>query len=377
MDPLIKQMLRAAATSELLRESARWGAELNWITENCMAAMLYYLTRQGEERAPCTADKRFHGAILTAKLVSQTLISAMTEIIDSCQSDVEKIVLLKGISICDQHYPFPYLRPMRDIDFLVLKKDVPKTEDILRQLGYIQKSKYPRNYYTEMHHSMPFYHPDTGVWVEVHTALFPAKSGIHDSTAFHHNNVMQNLVSSRVNGREIYRLSDELQLLYIAAHWCRDLKIIGGSVALFDTIFLLRNHPELDWTQIFSWLNDDSLRLFLYTELSYMKRNNILDVQVEFYNQLEIEFSAVANINIKILHSIIDNYIVAGKPFSSMLTSNNVGIVWKTLLQSGQPLLNLVSLPGNILFPPDNPRRFDLRFQYQRLRKSIKVSNDN
>jgi len=219
---------------------------------------------------------------------------------------------------------------------------------------------------------MPFYHPDTGVWVEVHTALFPAKSGIHDSTAFHHNNVMQNLVSSRFNGREIYRLSDELQLLYIAAHWCRDLKIIGGSVALFDTIFLLRNHPELDWTQIFSWLNDDSLRLFLYTELSYLKRNNILTVQVEFYNQLEIEFSAAANINIKILHSIIDNYIVAGKHFSSMLTSNNVGIVWKTLLQNGQPLLNLVSLPGNILFPPNNPERFDLRFQFQRLRNSIK-----
>jgi hypothetical protein len=377
MEPLIKQMLRVAACGESLKGANRWDAELDWVEENCLAAMLCYLTNQGEDRPLCTSDQQLQGALLTARVVSQTLISAMTEILDACKSHGQKIVLLKGISICEQHYPLSYLRPMRDLDFLVLEKDLSKTEDILRQLGYIQKSDYPASFYVEMHHSMPFYHPETGVWVEVHTALFPAKSRIHDSAAFCHDNVMANLVASIFNERNVFRLSDELQLLYTAAHWCSDLKIIGGSIALFDIIFLFRNNPELDWSKILSWLADESLRQYLFTALSYLKRNNIRDIQDEIYNQLEIEFSAATNFNIKILHLIIDSYLVAGKPFGSMLTSSNVGIVWKTLLQSDQPLINLVSLPGNILFPPNNPRRFDLRFQYQRLRNSIKLFNDN
>jgi len=377
MESLIKQMLQAAASGETLGDTNRWEAELDSVEENCLAAMLCYLTSRDESPTFCTSDPQLQGTILTARFITQSLISAMSEILDACKPHIETIVLLKGISICEQHYPLNYLRPMRDLDFLVLEKDLSKTEDILRQLGYIQKSDYPASYYVEMHHSMPFYHPATGAWVEVHTALFPAKSGIHDSSAFCHDNIMDNLVASTFYGRKVYRLSDELQLLYTAAHWCRDLKFVGGNIALFDIIFLLRNNPELDWSKILSWLDDDLLRLFLYTALSYLKRNNIQDVQDEFYKQLEIEFSAAAKFNIKILHSIVERYIVAGKPFGPMLTSNNVGIIWKTLLRSGQPCINLMSLPGNILFPPNNPRRFDLRFQYQRLRNSIKLFNDN
>ncbi len=377
MESLIKQMLQAAASGEMLRGNNHSKSDLDWVEENCLAAMLCYLSKQDENHTLFASDKQLQGALLTAKLISQTLMSAMCEILDACTPYVEKIVLLKGISICEQHYPTTYLRPMRDVDFLVLEKDLTRTEEMLRQLGYIQKSDYPASFYLEMHHSMPFYHPETGVWVEVHTALFPPKSDVHDSTAFCHNNVMQNLVNSRFNGREVYRLSDELQLLYIVAHWCKDLKITGGSIALFDTVFLLRNHPELDWERILSWLEDGLLELFLFTELSYLKRNKILDIEDGVYNRLEARRSIATNFNIKLLHLMIDRYLVDGKSFGSILTSSNIGIIWQTLLKTDKPVVNLITLPGNILFPPNNPRRFELRYQYQRLRNSIKLFNDN
>ena len=372
MESLIKQMLQAAASGETLTGADRWEAELDWVEENCLAAMLCYLTSQGEDRTLCASDQQLQGALLTAKVVSQTLISAMCEILDACEAQVEKIVLLKGISICEQHYPLCYLRPMRDLDFLVLEKDLSKTEEILRQLGYVQKSKNPESYYAKMHHSMPFYHSENNVWVEVHTALFPAKSGIHDSAAFCHNNVMANLVNSQFNGRKVYQLSDELQLLYIASHWCREFKTIGGAIALFDTIFLLRQHPELDWQQVLSWFSDEIIALFLYTEISYLRKNDIQCVPDKFYMQLEMQISPTARLNVKILHSIIENYLVAGKSFGSVLTSSNVGIIWGALLKSDESFINLMSIPGSILFPPNNPERFDLRFQFQRLRNSIK-----
>jgi hypothetical protein len=334
------------------------------------------LSKEAEDQALYSSEQQLQGALLTARFISQALISAMSEILDACKAHVETIVLLKGISICEQHYPHTYLRPMRDLDFLVLEKDLIKTEDILRQLGYIQKSEYPSSYYAEMHHSMPFYHPERGVWVEVHTALFPKKSGIQDSAAFSHYNVMDNLVESRFNGREVYRLSDELQLLYIASHWGVEFKIHGGSIALFDTIFLLRNHHDLDWRRILSWLSDERLVLFLYTELSYLKRNNILAIPDEFYTELETHKPVGVSVNIKILHLIIEHYLVAGRPTSSILTSSNISIIWQTLLNTGQPFVNLISAPGNILFPPGHPKRFNLRFQYQRLRNSFRLPDD-
>lgn len=372
MEATIKQMLQAIASGEVLRAVNLREAELDWIEENCLAAMLCHLAGQKEEKTLCASDQQLRGALLTARLITQTLISAMSEILDACKAHIEKIVLLKGISICEQHYPFSYLRPMRDLDFLVLEEDLPKTEEILRQLGYVQKSKYPQSYYANMHHSMPFYHLDKNVWVEVHTALFPAKSGIHDSTAFCHDNVMANLVYSQFNGRKVYRISNELQLLYIASHWCRGFKKIGGAVALFDTIFLLRHFSELEWQKLITWLSDERLALFLYTELSYLKKNNIESIPNKFFKQLEKKIPLAAKFNVKILHSIIDTYYVAGKSFGSVLTSSNVGIIWDTLLNSGEPSINLISTPGKILFPPNNPKRFNLRFQFQRLRNSIK-----
>ena len=52
-------------------------------------------------------------------MISAEMTDAMKEIIDACEGYVPPLTLLKGISICDQYYPKPHLRLMRDIDFLV------------------------------------------------------------------------------------------------------------------------------------------------------------------------------------------------------------------------------------------------------------------
>jgi len=377
MESLIKQMLRAAATGAPLRISSLSGTKINWITNNCLAAMLCHLTSQGEDSGLCSSDRQLEGARLTAKVLTTTLNSAMTEIIDHCQPRVENIVLLKGISISDQYYPTPELRPMRDIDFLIQKKDLVKVEEVLTQLGYQQKSDLPKAFFDNYHHSMPFYHPSTGVWVEVHTGLFSGKKQIHDSQVFDVNNILSNLVKSKFNEREIYRLSDEYQLIYTASSWCLEFKKFGGCIALFDIIYLLKNSPALDWVRILSWLDSDKLGWYLFLALGYLKQHNILEIDDKLYKKLKRQNKIGDAVKIKILYYIIDKYLVAENPFGNVLTSGNVGIVWDTLLRGNHPVLNMLSIPINLVFPPNNPNRFNLRYQMQRLRNCFRFSTND
>lgn len=376
MESLTKQMLRTAATGEPLRISSLSGSKIHWITQNCLAAMLCHLTEQGEDTALCSSDKELKGARLTAKVLTNTLNSAMTEIIDHCQPKVEKIVLLKGISIADQYYPAAELRPMRDIDFLVEKKDLAKVEEVLIQLGYQQESDLPKSFFNDYHHSMPFFHPETGVWVEVHTGLFSGKKQIQDSQLFCVNNLLDKLVKSTFNERDVYRLSNEYQLIYTVSHWCLEFKQFGGSIALFDIIYLLKNSSVPDWEQILSWLDSDRLGWFLFLALGYLKQNNILEIDDKFYNRLKRHNKIGDALKMRILYYIIDKYLVAENPFGKVVTSGNVGIIWDTLLSGNHPMLSVLTIPINLVFPPKNPRRFNFQYQMQRLKNCFGLSEN-
>jgi hypothetical protein len=72
---------------------------------------------------------------------------AMEEIVGHVERHVPPLTLLKGISLCEQHYPEPHLRTTGDIDALVDAAAVPELEARLVGLGYRPRSTYPREFY--------------------------------------------------------------------------------------------------------------------------------------------------------------------------------------------------------------------------------------
>ncbi len=115
-----------------------------------------------------------HGAHVTAQFLSSEQLEAIGELLDACEGRLPPLTLLKGISICRQHYPAPRLRIMRDIDILVDEAARPAVKSLLVRLGYRQRSgsQLPGVFFDTYHHSMPFFHAQRGVWVEVHRGLF-------------------------------------------------------------------------------------------------------------------------------------------------------------------------------------------------------------
>ncbi len=160
---------------------------------------------------------------------------------------------------------------MRDIDFLVEEADLPGVEAVLGKLGYHQQSSRPAGSYATHHHSMPFYHPQRGVWVEVHRGLVPQREKGRAGRIFRLDTVKSQLRPSVFRGRVVTRLSDELQIPYIASHWAREFKTVGGMVALLDIMYLLKNTGgALDWGRILDWMRDSTAAAHLYLLLAYL-----------------------------------------------------------------------------------------------------------
>src|SRR6185295_3791133 len=159
-------------------------------------------------------------------------------------------------------------------------KDQPIVESLLFEMGFCQQSKNNAAYYLTHHHSMPFYHAPTGVWVEVHRGIFPQASKLSALPVFSRENIEAESILCRVEGMAVKWLTPELQIVYTASHWALgliDLKQRGGLFALLDTIFILRGAQQcLRWNVVFDWVEDSVAATHLYLLLSYLHCKKIV-----------------------------------------------------------------------------------------------------
>jgi Uncharacterised nucleotidyltransferase len=351
MAPTMIGLLQAAAEGHRdLRLSAFDEAQVCWAVERGLGPLLFYSTTGDAAAARAPSWPLLQATHLTAQILGGEQLDAMVEIIDACVGHTPLLTLLKGISICDQHYPQPYLRPMRDIDFLVEEVDRPVVESILFKLGYRQQSHFPPHAFERLHHSMPFYHPQRGVWVEVHRGLVSSRRRVAADMVFSLEHVKDQRRLSEFRGRQVYRLSHEFQMVYISAHWGSGATIVDGMIAMLDTIYLLRNAQEhLRWDLILHWLRGSTAALSLYVVLAYLQKYQLIDISPEIPTRLLADHSRGMGFNMKILQLIMDYYVVGGKDGGRYSTSEDLNHVGRILLSSGSPLQNLILVMRHFL----------------------------
>jgi len=351
--PRLISLLRAASQCREDLPLATFDEEqIRWAIETGLGPLLFRTTKAHPQASTSPLWPLLQGANLTARMLTSEQLDAMDEIIDACEGRVPTLTLLKGISICDQYYPEPHLRPMRDIDFLVEAAHLPSVESILLKIGYRQRSECPPESYDKHHHSMPFFHPQRGVWVEVHRGLFPPRNKVSSEKIFSLENLKGQLQPSEFQGRKVTRLSNELQIVYIASHWACTFSVIGGMVAMVDMIYLLKNTKDtIHWEQIVDWLHSSVASTYLYLMLTYLVKYQLIAIAPEILHRLFLSQRSFGKMNLKIMHVLIDHYLVDGRGFGQVLSLRNLDILWKTLLFSGPPFRNLMLVPWTILLP--------------------------
>jgi hypothetical protein len=301
--------------------------QIQWAIETGLGPLLFRAIQQGDNDSASASWRSLKAADLTARVLIGNQLEAMREIIDACRGRVPQLILIKGISIGEELYPEPHLRLMRDLDFLVTKDSVPAVEAILQEQGYRRSSKHFAD-----HHDMPFFHEAKNVWVEVHHGLFSGIQRAATNQVFHIQNVFAEIRPSSFEERAVFRLSSELQLVYLACHWAQAFEPVGGAISLVDAIYLLKRVGNaLRWGQILKWVERCAAATYLYLLLSYLDRYRLVKIPPEIMHQLLHSQPSFRPFSLKAAIAIIDRFLIEGKKFGTVLSLKNVGTVWQVL----------------------------------------------
>jgi len=329
---------------------------------------------------PSLYDSNLHNVLLGADLTAQVLnganITALLEILHADTKLAKDIILLKGISTSIWLYPKPYMRTMGDIDLLVSEENQPKLEKLCTELGYSQKSDEPSSFYENLHHSMPFYHPKKNVWIEVHTSLFPTSSPLSKESIFIKENTKANVLHRKHEGYNVAHLDISLQLVYTCAHWAHEHNWSKGIIRIIDILYIINNTEQIiNWEKIYLWLNDSPVSAnYLYLILSFFHKNELVNLSDEILNKVKEHTKGLNDFNIRLLHCLIETYLFKGRSFGKLLSISNTTIIWNALLRpTNYPVINLLSIPWKILFPPQNPKRFSISFQISRIKHLLYI----
>lgn len=321
--------------------------QVKWIIKAGLGPLFWFASQKdsGTEDSPLFHDLK--AADLTTRLINRIQLETLGEILGRCVGLLPPITLLKGSSTGSELYPEPHLRVMRDLDLLVDAEAQPKLESILLEMGFRQQSTNSHDYYATHHHSMPFYHRNTDVWVEVHRGLFPSGSRVVKLPVFNSRSITAESRPSKLKEIPVMRLSTELQIVYTASHWALELKREGGLFALLDIIYLLKKaQQKIRWDTIFNWVKDSVACAHLYLVLSYLKKNNIIELDSKVLADLFVRQRSFGMLNLRIAHSLITRYLVVGK---TPISAWRLGVFWENLLLDQGPARNLLSASKNIL----------------------------
>ena len=343
---------------------------LRWALDAGLGPLLHNVLRHDAERIPSDLRERLLSADLTAQVEHGERLDAAIDVVDACLDVEVPVTLLKGLSISEQHYDPGHLRPMTDIDILVPEEASSRVESLLLRRGYRHGTE---SVDEESHHGVPMVHPERGVWLELHTALFQRNSPLRRNGAFGTEQVTREFVEASFCGLPVRRLSNELQLAYVAAYWVQDLSAhrVHPSlvVPLFDAARLVSpNQDSIDWTRVMGTVPNDAAKASLYLLLAYLDSRGIVEVPAAVMTRLANDQGYVGSLDGRLINALVDRYLVGGRP----LRLFNSWHVWSNLLQPGSPLLKIARLPWRILCPPTYPDRYDLRSQTARVGRLLR-----
>ena len=294
------------------------------------------------------------GADLTSRLLTADMLDAVVAILQQTASAGCRVVLLKGCSACACYYREPHLRPMGDVDLFVASGDWREVESLVRSAGFEDTSAtHPRSWYEQHHHRIPLWHPQRHLWIEIHTRLYPPSSPLAGEQRFHPDAVVPFIRSIEIDGSVADVLSDEWQLVYTATRWAAMPSLQRGAFPVLDAALLIKTRAAtLDWSQVCALVEGTWGVTALRLMLTYLDRSQLAGVPRPVLEQLARQDRFTNRAMIDLLHFLVTNFVMDGRPLGPLVTSRTWRTTWSTLVGPTTHWHKPLRLLANLAFPP-------------------------
>ena len=187
--------------------------------------------------------------------------------------------------------------------------------------------------------------------MEVHHHLISSRNRACQDRLFELGHVFAEVKKSRFHGREVYRLSPELQVAYLAVHWAREFKEIGGMIAVLDLVFLLRQKGSaLCWEHLLAWIDRSATAVSLYLLLSYLDSRRLIELPREILHRLCAGQRVFGGWTLAAAHKIIDRYLLDGR-YGFVLSRRTLRITWDTLALPMPAACKVLLMPIQLCMP--------------------------
>src|SRR5678815_3539224 len=241
---MVLTLLRALAVRPTVDWAAVAPSGIERMLELGLGPVLAHLADSADNRRGLPYVERVRAAALTAHALTTAAFDSLAHALAAARQVQCPVILLKGAATALRYYPSPHLRPMGDIDLLVPVERRAAFEDALRTFKFRQFPIDPWVNYDDHLHSAPFWDPERGVWIEVHTSVFPRDYRLAQDPRFSQAAIAAQLTPIAVRDQTAYAMNHELQLVYTSARWSEMLEPRHGVYPILDAALLIRRHRD-------------------------------------------------------------------------------------------------------------------------------------
>jgi hypothetical protein len=344
-------------------------AVLELALEKGLGPILAHTTARGPTRDYPQAS-RIRAADLTAQVLTAEKYAAIEDVLAAAAGC--RIALLKGASTALRYYPAPHLRTMGDVDLLVPSDQQAPLEASLRALGFEQHSRQALEAFANRHHSMPFWHPQRDIWIDVHTRLHPPQHPMAHVSWLTSDPAMAGFSPVQIGRQSAYAMRHETQLIYTSARWLEAFDSQRGVYPLLDAALLLQKHAgTLDWDYIRVAVDRSWATTALQIMLSLLSTWHLARVPCEVVTWLAASDPHVNRTSHWLLYRMVLRYVMTSAP-PGLMTTRTLELMWTALVRGASPLASLLCTPYYLAFPPRQRDRFGPARAMRRLRTVVR-----
>ncbi len=297
-----------------------------------LGPVLAHVAHTADRRGGLPYVERIRAAELTAHALTTATYESLAHALAAAQQVQCAVILLKGGATALRYYPSPHLRPMGDIDLLVRPEQQAAFEEAMCALKFRQFPIDPAVNYDDHLHSAPFWDSERGVWIEVHTSVFPRDYRLARDPRFSWAAIAAQLTPIAVRDQTAYAMNDELQLVYTSARWSEMFDPHHGVYPMLDAALLIRRHRDtLDWERVVALVRGSWAALPLHLMLWYLDESDLAPVPPHVLDTLGTTCRHLNRRSLRILKRMISMYVLEGE----FLKRNEaqLRLVWTTLVR--------------------------------------------